>query len=583
VKKAAVLITLLLLSLGAEMLCVQRVLANFIPEQAPAGIVIQADGVVEGTSLIICTGNVYTFKADIGRTIVVLRDGIIIDGAGHGLQGSGSSVGFFLQARNDVEIRNVTISNFEIGIKFTCLIYGSTAAATGNTVSANKIVNNTYGVVFSDPYTSVTLRNNEFLDNKYAILDDVANGNDVDASNTVNGKPVYYWVNQHDKIIPSNAGFVVLKNCSDVTVKDLDLEGNYQGILLYYTNGSVVKGNFLANNAEGITLRHAFNNTVAGNRIYDNGGHGVHLEYNSGGNVVSGNRIETNGGDGVYDGYYSYGGSLGNRVTQNQITNNSGNGVTLYVEQDSEISGNNITLNGGCGIRLAYGTTNITVKGNFIAKNGLGIQIESPVQTIVTTDTVVNGTVVKTTPTTTVPKGSTITENTVTENNGWGIRLNSSEGGNIIYHNNFIANHVTDGLQVSIPAVMVFGPPGSGQDGPTMAPGNPNTWDNGKEGNYWSDYLSRYPNASEVGNAGVGDMPFYINENNIDNFPLMQPFDIENNRIVVPSSSSHTNSESGLNLPAELIIAAVAVVLVAVVAAAATLVYLKKRRQEVAK
>jgi parallel beta-helix repeat protein len=532
---------LLLSSLFVTVLFIGRSSANFIPEQAPAGIVIKADGSVEGTDLIRYTGGVYMFTGDIHRTIVILRDGVVIDGAGFRLQGSGSSVGFFLQSRKNVEIRNVTISNFEIGVKFTWQIYDSPATPTRNTVSGSTIVNNTYGILFSDPHTIVALRDNKFLDNQYGVFDNVAGGNDVDTSNTVNGKPIYYWVDEHDKAVPSDAGFVVLKNCSGITVKNVDLQGNEQGILLYYTNGTIVEGNFLANNMEGITLRQSFHNRIANNRISDNSGHGVHLEFNSENNVVSGNRIESNEGDGIYDGYYSFGGSPGNIIVQNQIANNSGNGVSIYVEQDSEISGNNITLNGGCGIRLAYGTANITVKGNFIAKNGLGIQVESPSQAIVTTDTVVNGTV-RTTPTTIVPKGSTITENTVTENRGWGIRLNNSEGGNIIYHNNFINNNVTDGLQVSIPAIWIFDPPGSEKNGPTLAPGNQNVWDDGKEGNYWSEYTSRYPNASEVGSTGVGDTSFYINENNVDRYPLTSPFKASQSSS--PSASPPTEHDS---------------------------------------
>jgi hypothetical protein len=52
---------------------------------------------------------------------------------------------------------------------------------------------------------------------------------------------------------------------------------------------------------------------------------------------------------------------------------------------------------------------------------------------------------------------------------------------------------------------------------------NHSIWDNGTVGNYWSDYLTRYPNASEIDGTGVGDTPFYINPNNIDNYPLMEP------------------------------------------------------------
>jgi hypothetical protein len=54
-------------------------------------------------------------------------------------------------------------------------------------------------------------------------------------------------------------------------------------------------------------------------------------------------------------------------------------------------------------------------------------------------------------------------------------------------------------------------------------PASPNSWDNGTHGNYWSDYLTRYPNASENADTGTGDTPFYINENNADQHPLMEP------------------------------------------------------------
>jgi parallel beta-helix repeat protein len=525
VLKATALVSFLILSFGTGMLFVQQVSANFIPEQPPAGIVISADGRVDGTDLLHYEDGVYEFMDDIHRTIVVERDNIVFDGGGHNLQGSGGSVGFFLQSRNGVEIRNLTISNFEIGIKFTWQIYYTQppAETTRNALSGNTVANNTYGVLFSDPYTRVTLRNNVFLGNQYSVSDDVSSGNDVDASNTVNSKPICYWVNEHDKTVPSNAGFVVLKNCTGIAVKNLDLEGNMQGILLYYTNDSLLEGNLLTNNFEGITLRHAFNNTISGNHVTTNTQNGVHLEYNSIGNTITGNVIEFNGQDGIYDGYYSYGEPLGNAILNNQIRNNNGNGVAIYVEQNTVIVGNNITSNAGCGVRLAYGATNATIRGNFIAKNALGIQIESPSPTIVNTDMRVNGTMMPVSSTVT-PKGSTIMENTVTENNGWGIRLNNTAGGNIVYHNNFINNHVAEGLQVSIPAIMVFDLYAPPEIGPTMAPGNANVWDNGEEGNYWSDYSVRYANASEVGSSGVGDSPFYINENNIDRYPLLSPF-----------------------------------------------------------
>jgi hypothetical protein len=64
---------------------------------------------------------------------------------------------------------------------------------------------------------------------------------------------------------------------------------------------------------------------------------------------------------------------------------------------------------------------------------------------------------------------------------------------------------------------------------------NDNFWDNGAVGNYWSNYLVKYPNASEIGNTGIGDTAYIMkreehlalgdpNATNVDNYPLMCPW-----------------------------------------------------------
>jgi len=42
------------------------------------------------------------------------------------------------------------------------------------------------------------------------------------------------------------------------------------------------------------------------------------------------------------------------------------------------------------------------------------------------------------------------------------------------------------------------------------------TWDDGKFGNYWSDYKLRYPNATEVKGLGIWDTPYQIDPDDID-------------------------------------------------------------------
>jgi len=187
-----------------------------------------------------------------------------------------------------------------------------------------------------------------------------------------------------------------------------------------------------------------------------------------------------------HGGYYALG-SHNNSIIDNQIINNN-NGIELHYSENNKVDGNTIVANSPYGIRMVYSSESI-VSNNYIAKNGMGIYINYGGE-------------------------NQIFGNAITENNGWGIQIsssNSSRNNNVIYHNNFINNQVSEGLQVSNP--WYFGP-------------ESNIWDNGEEGNYWSDYTTRYPNATEVDDSGIWNTPFVINEYNRDRYPIMEPVQV---------------------------------------------------------
>jgi len=69
---------------------------------------------------------------------------------------------------------------------------------------------------------------------------------------------------------------------------------------------------------------------------------------------------------------------------------------------------------------------------------------------------------------------------------------------NILYHNNFVNNYKSV----------------TGYD-------SANAFDNGEEGNYWSDYEEGYPDAEELAGSGVWNTPYVIDEDNQDNYPLV--------------------------------------------------------------
>jgi len=83
-------------------------------------------------------------------------------------------------------------------------------------------------------------------------------------------------------------------------------------------------------------------------------------------------------------------------------------------------------------------------------------------------------------------------------------------------------------------------------------------WDNGypSGGNYWSDYISRNPNAREIGNSGIGNTPYVSSTTSsvVDRYPLLEPFDTfympetAAPRISLSSPLSQTYNESSVSL-----------------------------------
>jgi parallel beta-helix repeat protein len=276
----AAFILILLISAVAGAILVNLSVANFFPPEAPTGIQITSDGDVIGTDKIQRDGEVYTLTGDIQDSIVVSRDNVVIDGSGYNLIGYGNSTGVFLQDVNGVTVKRLNITSFNVGIAIT---WSWDRNCRNNTISGNIFSNNSVGIVlsmFTDGNiitgntiengecgisihysTGNTLRNNHISDNKYNLwvdceLNELTSGfvNDIDESNTVDGKPIVYWVNQRDKIVPSNAGYVALVSCKNITVQGVNITNNGQGVLMVATNYSSIIGNRLTNNNYGIVF-----------------------------------------------------------------------------------------------------------------------------------------------------------------------------------------------------------------------------------------------------------------------------------------------------------------------------------------
>jgi len=189
-------------------------------------------------------------------------------------------VGIGIDRCSNVTVRNTLVTENEIGI----VLDGSLS----NKILENNItLNSWYGMLILRS-TDNFLRNNSMHANKcnFGIQGENLSSfvHDIDISNTVNGKPVYYWINEKEKSVPFDAGYVALINCTHITVQNLDLTNNGEGILLAYTTYSWMRGNRITYNDCGICFYNSSNNilyeSIISNRYY-----GIYL-YSSSNNAI---------------------------------------------------------------------------------------------------------------------------------------------------------------------------------------------------------------------------------------------------------------------------------------------------------
>jgi parallel beta-helix repeat protein len=228
--------------------------------------------------------------------------------------------------------------------------------------------------------------------------------------------------------------------------------------------------------SRGLRLTDRTNVTIKNLRILDFN-YGIQLQRSSN-NTILGNYIYPIGLD--------LRGAHNNIIMENNLLGGDwGVGIMIdNFDNDGNSSGNyilgNIITDQDVGINSLIGSANIISGNNITSCKTYGIFLESYPNDII---------------------GNNFENNTV------GILFGGGASNNTIYHNNFI-NNLKDMDDYHSLAPWLYSP-------------SENIWDNGEEGNYWSDY-----NGTDNDRDGIGDSPHFVYENNQDNYPLMNPVDI---------------------------------------------------------
>ena len=267
--------------------------------------------------------------------------------------------GIYLNSQsNNNNIYNNTFSNIQV-----CGLW--VEDSTSNNFSKHIIKNCGKGISLDNSGNSV-LRNNSMVNCGLAVdgngLSDYIN--DVDTSNKINGKILYYYVEKDGLKIPSDAGEVVLVNCSYCNVSNLELSNATIGVILAFSSHNFILGNTLnGNSLVAIDLDCSSNNynTINANIIQENN-YGIDVDL-SHYNTVQDNIIYNNSVALSLDSSHS------NLIVGNDIKN-SWNGIYLSNSNNNNVNSNSIQNSGFNGIYLLYSKDNI-IKANEMVNCGL--------------------------------------------------------------------------------------------------------------------------------------------------------------------------------------------------------------------
>ncbi len=317
---------------------------------------------------------------------------------------SNAYCGFYIYSCQDLEISNITASGNTIGLG---LYYSRDIIISNNNFSTNL----EYGLISSNCET-LTVFNNSLFKNGIGLSGslELLRTINLNTSNKVNDKPIYFYMDAKglDNSNFTNAGQILLFNCSEAIISDMDISSGSVGIYIYSCFNNTIKNFITSNNTKnGMTLYNS-NQIVMDNITADhNMNYGIFLR-SANTTTIKNSRFRHN----TYNGLQFYE-CYDNDILYNNISFSS-IGITMYYSARLELINNNLSYNENSGLYISYNCYDNNITDNLINHNIDGIR------TIVTSK-------------------NTFKNNDISSNLNYGLFIDSSS--NVIINNNISYNN----------------------------------------------------------------------------------------------------------------------------------------------
>ncbi|MBP2144468.1 parallel beta-helix repeat protein [Methanococcus voltae] len=182
-------------------------------------------------------------------------------------------------------------------------------------------------------------------------------------NNTMNGRPIYYYKNNNTGKVPEDAGQVILMNCSNMLVENLNISGANFGITAQYSTNCNFTNNTVNSNSYGLYIENSQNSTITNNTANSNKNSGIYMGYSQN-STITNNTVNSNKNSGIYLSH-----SKNNTVITNTVHSNLRYGIHIYKSQSNPVINNTISLNIVNGIYIEDLSNNNQIINNTISLN----------------------------------------------------------------------------------------------------------------------------------------------------------------------------------------------------------------------